>query len=88
MDVSLLFQDSCFLPFCKSKMLYLLHATALMQLYNPFCFFNFFLLSFINLRVPYGCKMLSKLFVAMEKLLLKEIFLYFLDNDMDLWVEF
>lgn len=38
----------CSLPFCKSKMLYLLHATALMQLYNPpLCsfVFNLFLCS-------------------------------------------
>lgn len=44
------------LPFCKSKMLYLLHATALMQLYNPhFCSF------FWTVCVPRRCKLLSDL---------------------------
>lgn len=44
----------CSLPFCKSKMLYLLHATALMQLYNPplcsFVFNLFFVFPIVNVN--------------------------------------
>lgn len=38
---------------------------------------------FVNVNV--NC---CQTFVGKEELLLREIFLYFLDNDMDLWVEF
>lgn len=46
----------CSLPFCKSKMLYLLHATALMQLYFSVPFvFCFLFLPFVFLIVDVNC---------------------------------
>lgn len=64
-------------------MLYLLHATALMQLYNPFVGFVFFL-PFVFLINVNCCQN----FCGNGKTSAKGDFLYFLDNDMDLWVEF
>lgn len=57
-----------------------------MQLYHFIVFLSVVVfLTFVFVNVDVNC---CQTFVAKEKLLLREIFLYFLDNDMDLWVEF
>lgn len=75
-----------FLAFLQVKnAVFITRHSAYAIVYSFCCFLclTFFFVSYCQ------CKLLSKVFVATEKKKLqREVFLYFLDNDMNLWVEF
>lgn len=70
-----------FFAFLHSKMLYLRHATALMQLYNPNSDLSFFHLVLPFCVFTVGVHCCGDCFLWQRKTSAKDDFLYFWDND-------